>query len=164
MSTILCKAFARNFPNEKIFYLKPVSTGPLEEADDGHISRFSPQTKTACLYQFDEAVSPHIAARSSKVSFLLRQRIIALIKDSLSPTQKSKKKSSPTSQPAHPLDQEPFSSKQPEESIPPPPAALHKQIFTGPFVSPHVSLPIIGSVESQLQSQPSSLCTSEAMI
>ncbi|KAL2064072.1 hypothetical protein VTL71DRAFT_4566 [Oculimacula yallundae] len=66
MSTILCKAFARKFPNEKTWYLKPVSTGPLNEADDRHLTRFSPETKTSCLFQFDEAVSPHIAARSGK--------------------------------------------------------------------------------------------------
>ncbi|KAG4442516.1 hypothetical protein IFR05_002016 [Cadophora sp. M221] len=66
MSTVLCKAFARKFPDETTWYLKPVSTGPLDEADDRHLTRFSPETKTSCLYQFDEAVSPHIAARSSK--------------------------------------------------------------------------------------------------
>lgn len=64
MSTILCKAFVNISPTENVYYLKPVSTGPLSEADDRHIARFSPQTKTKCLFQFDEAVSPHIAARS----------------------------------------------------------------------------------------------------
>jgi dethiobiotin synthetase/adenosylmethionine--8-amino-7-oxononanoate aminotransferase len=68
MSTILCKAFRQRSPSETTWYLKPVSTGPLDEADDRHITRFAPQTKTRCLFQFDEAVSPHIAARSSKVS------------------------------------------------------------------------------------------------
>tara|TARA_R110002060_G_scaffold43737_5_gene55109 strand:+ start:574 stop:885 length:312 start_codon:yes stop_codon:yes gene_type:complete len=67
MSTILCKAFARKFPNESTWYLKPVSTGPLEEADDRHLTRFSPEIKASCHFQFDEAVSPHIAARSSNV-------------------------------------------------------------------------------------------------
>ncbi|KAH9209532.1 onanonoxo-7-onima-8-eninoihtemlysoneda [Leptodontidium sp. 2 PMI_412] len=66
MSTVLCKVFARKFPNESTWYLKPVSTGPLDEADDRHLTRFSPETRTSCLFQFDEAVSPHIAARSSK--------------------------------------------------------------------------------------------------
>jgi bifunctional dethiobiotin synthetase / adenosylmethionine---8-amino-7-oxononanoate aminotransferase len=67
MSTILSKAFKRKLPSQSVWYLKPVSTGPLDEADDRHIARFSPETKTKCLFQFDEAVSPHIAARSSKV-------------------------------------------------------------------------------------------------
>ncbi|CZT06973.1 related to acetylornithine aminotransferase [Rhynchosporium graminicola] len=55
MSTILCKAFAKKFPAEKTWYLKPVSTGPVDEADDRHLTRFSPETKTSCLFQFDEA-------------------------------------------------------------------------------------------------------------
>jgi dethiobiotin synthetase/adenosylmethionine--8-amino-7-oxononanoate aminotransferase len=58
-STILCKALTRS---EKTWYLKPVSTGPLNEADDGHVKLFAPETATTCLYQFGEAVSPHIAA------------------------------------------------------------------------------------------------------
>jgi dethiobiotin synthetase/adenosylmethionine--8-amino-7-oxononanoate aminotransferase len=67
MSTILLKAHARKFPSENTWYLKPVSTGPLEEADNRHIAQFAPKVQTKCLYQFDEAVSPHIAARSSEV-------------------------------------------------------------------------------------------------
>ncbi|KAE9367806.1 onanonoxo-7-onima-8-eninoihtemlysoneda [Stipitochalara longipes BDJ] len=66
MSTILCKGFKRQFPSQNVWYLKPVSTGPLDEADDRHISRYAPETKTKCLFQFDEAVSPHIAARSGQ--------------------------------------------------------------------------------------------------
>ena len=69
MSTILCKAFIRKSPSQSVWYLKPVSTGPLDEADDRHIGVYSPETKTKCLFQFNEAVSPHIAARSSKVCF-----------------------------------------------------------------------------------------------
>jgi dethiobiotin synthetase/adenosylmethionine--8-amino-7-oxononanoate aminotransferase len=34
VSTILCNAFQRRAPQGGILYLKPVSTGPLEEADD----------------------------------------------------------------------------------------------------------------------------------
>jgi dethiobiotin synthetase/adenosylmethionine--8-amino-7-oxononanoate aminotransferase len=67
ISTILCKAFTKHQPTEKAWYLKPVSTGPDNEADDGHIARFAPKTKTKCLFQFAEAVSPHIAARSKPV-------------------------------------------------------------------------------------------------
>lgn len=70
MSAVLCKAFLKKSPGEAVHYLKPVSTGPLDEADDRHLSRFSPETKSRCLFQFDEAVSPHIAARSSEVSTL----------------------------------------------------------------------------------------------
>ncbi|KAH7416881.1 onanonoxo-7-onima-8-eninoihtemlysoneda [Cadophora sp. MPI-SDFR-AT-0126] len=83
MSTVLCKAFARKFPNEKTWYLKPVSTGPLDEADDRHLTRFSPQTTTNCLFQFDEAVSPHIAAaRSSKPpsDFEIQEQVLDYLK------------------------------------------------------------------------------------
>jgi dethiobiotin synthetase/adenosylmethionine--8-amino-7-oxononanoate aminotransferase len=34
VSTILCNAFQRQAPQSGVLYLKPVSTGPLEEADD----------------------------------------------------------------------------------------------------------------------------------
>lgn len=80
-SSILCAAFA---PKNGVYYIKPVSTGPLTEGDDRrdlypthrphvlklilyyrHISRFVPSVKTQCLYQFAEPVSPHVAARSS---------------------------------------------------------------------------------------------------
>lgn len=73
MSTILCKALSKKNSSENVWYLKPVSTGPLSEADNRHISRFSPETTTHCLYQFDEAVSPHIAGRSKAVSSLFCQ-------------------------------------------------------------------------------------------
>ncbi len=33
-STVLCKAARRHWPLEKTAFLKPVSTGPLDEADD----------------------------------------------------------------------------------------------------------------------------------
>jgi dethiobiotin synthetase/adenosylmethionine--8-amino-7-oxononanoate aminotransferase len=77
ISTILCKTLARSYPAQKLWYLKPISTGPLAEADDRHISRFSPKARTRCLFQFDEAVSPHIAARSKPVcSLFLPQPIL----------------------------------------------------------------------------------------
>jgi bifunctional dethiobiotin synthetase / adenosylmethionine---8-amino-7-oxononanoate aminotransferase len=62
-STILCKAFTRK---KKTWYLKPVSTGPLEEADNYHVSSFVPQANTSCLFQFGEAVSPHLAAAKTR--------------------------------------------------------------------------------------------------
>ena len=76
MSTILCKAFERKFPENVVTYLKPVSTGPDHEADDRHIKRYAPKVTTRCLFQFDEAVSPHIAARSGKVRFALAQLLL----------------------------------------------------------------------------------------
>ncbi|KAH8906424.1 PLP-dependent transferase [Coniochaeta sp. PMI_546] len=64
-STVLCKAARRHWPREKTAFLKPVSTGPLDEADDGHVRRFASDVAHETLYQFDLAVSPHIAARVS---------------------------------------------------------------------------------------------------
>ncbi|KAI7192363.1 PLP-dependent transferase [Hortaea werneckii] len=62
-SSILCRALQKRFP--KTHYIKPISTGPQDEADDGHLSTLSQNIKAKCLYQFAEPVSPHIAARSS---------------------------------------------------------------------------------------------------
>lgn len=67
-STVLCKAFSRT---RKTWYLKPVSTGPLSEADDAHIKLFAPKTTTTCLFQFDLAVSPHLAAAEVKARAVL---------------------------------------------------------------------------------------------
>jgi bifunctional dethiobiotin synthetase / adenosylmethionine---8-amino-7-oxononanoate aminotransferase len=65
LSTLFLRAHTHHHPTKKTFYLKPISTGPDNEADDRRISHFSPTTETKCLYQFKEAVSPHIAAQSS---------------------------------------------------------------------------------------------------
>ncbi|KAL4992819.1 pyridoxal phosphate-dependent transferase [Aspergillus falconensis] len=67
VSTILCNAVNRLKSQEKSAFLKPVSTGPLDEADDRHLQRHAPNTLTKCLYQFDEPVSPHIAAKTFTV-------------------------------------------------------------------------------------------------
>ncbi|EPQ62569.1 Bgt-66 [Blumeria graminis f. sp. tritici] len=75
MSVILCKSLSRVFPSEQTWYLKPVSTGPFDQADDVHISRFSPKTKTRCLHQLDEPVSPHLAAQRKPSSYISDVRI-----------------------------------------------------------------------------------------
>ncbi|KXT16035.1 hypothetical protein AC579_7135 [Pseudocercospora musae] len=62
-SSILCRAFQKKIRN--VNYLKPVSTGPLDEADDHHMSTLGGAVSSRCLYQFDEPVSPHIAVRSA---------------------------------------------------------------------------------------------------
>ncbi|EEA26644.1 hypothetical protein EYB25_002321 [Talaromyces marneffei] len=66
VSTLLVKALSER---SKAGFLKPVSTGPLGEADDRHVKQFtdgSSNVLTKCLYQFGEPVSPHIAAQSSQ--------------------------------------------------------------------------------------------------
>ncbi|KZV65410.1 onanonoxo-7-onima-8-eninoihtemlysoneda [Peniophora sp. CONT] len=49
-----------------VYYLKPVSTGPIQDADDEHVKRFAGQHKNlvdaACLFRYDDPVSPHLAA------------------------------------------------------------------------------------------------------
>ncbi|BGP42770.1 hypothetical protein JCM10450v2_006881 [Rhodotorula kratochvilovae] len=46
---------------EKVAYLKPVGTGSGDGDDELHLQRFAPGAKTACLFHFDEPVSPHLA-------------------------------------------------------------------------------------------------------
>ncbi|KAG6831488.1 hypothetical protein H0H87_005055 [Tephrocybe sp. NHM501043] len=62
LTTALVRAAARTTP---VHYLKPVSTGPLADADTAHIARHAPSDRvhTECLYQYDHPVSPHLAAR-----------------------------------------------------------------------------------------------------
>ncbi|CAK1359101.1 Bifunctional dethiobiotin synthetase/7,8-diamino-pelargonic acid aminotransferase, mitochondrial [Cercospora beticola] len=61
-SSILCRAFRKKL--EIVKYLKPISTGPLEEADDHHNKSFNGNiVDSKCLFQFDDPVSPHLAAR-----------------------------------------------------------------------------------------------------
>ncbi|KAG8872031.1 hypothetical protein FRB97_008101 [Tulasnella sp. 331] len=77
VTTALCRAAANksavkatgkatDIATPTVFYLKPVSTGPRDEADDIHARRFGGPMKdaiaTRCLYQFDEPISPHLAA------------------------------------------------------------------------------------------------------
>ncbi|KAF6754470.1 onanonoxo-7-onima-8-eninoihtemlysoneda [Ephemerocybe angulata] len=65
LTTALSRASAaKKFP---VFYLKPVSTGALDDADDRHVTRFGGKASklihSECLFQYDEPVSPHLAAR-----------------------------------------------------------------------------------------------------
>ncbi|KII89646.1 hypothetical protein PLICRDRAFT_39766 [Plicaturopsis crispa FD-325 SS-3] len=66
LTSALVRASAAN--HHPVFYLKPVSTGPPEEADDGHVNRYAGahlnnnRVRTECLYRFTEPVSPHLAA------------------------------------------------------------------------------------------------------
>ncbi|UZJ55918.1 hypothetical protein CBS101457_005238 [Exobasidium rhododendri] len=50
---------------ESAYYIKPVSTGHSQDADNLHINRFSPATNAHTLYQFEEPISPHLAAARS---------------------------------------------------------------------------------------------------
>ncbi|GAA6013795.1 hypothetical protein JCM10207_008193 [Rhodosporidiobolus poonsookiae] len=46
---------------ERVGYLKPVGTGSGDGDDELHLQRFAPRAHTACLFHFDEPVSPHLA-------------------------------------------------------------------------------------------------------
>ncbi|TFK72989.1 PLP-dependent transferase [Pluteus cervinus] len=63
ITTALVRASAtRDTP---VFYLKPVSTGAPEDADDEHIHRHGGPRRlvtTRCLHRFSDPVSPHLAA------------------------------------------------------------------------------------------------------
>ncbi|OCH90327.1 onanonoxo-7-onima-8-eninoihtemlysoneda [Obba rivulosa] len=70
--TVLTSALVRASAAKgaSVYYLKPVSTGPLDVADDEHVKRFAGHYKdkvdSTCLFRFDEPVSPHLAARLAK--------------------------------------------------------------------------------------------------
>ncbi|KAL4872130.1 hypothetical protein BDV12DRAFT_163087 [Aspergillus spectabilis] len=84
VSTVLSNAVNHRDPKEKSAFLKPVSTGPLDEADDRHLQRFAPNTLTKCLYQFDEPVSPHIAAQQKNFRIPRDDDILSSVHKTLS--------------------------------------------------------------------------------
>ncbi|KAF5326958.1 hypothetical protein D9619_004333 [Psilocybe cf. subviscida] len=67
--TILTTALVRasGAKGKEVLYLKPVSTGPLQDADDYHVNRYTVEyaryTDAECLYRYDEPVSPHLALK-----------------------------------------------------------------------------------------------------
>ncbi|KAF8061489.1 PLP-dependent transferase [Lyophyllum atratum] len=67
ITTALVRASART---TNVFYLKPVSTGPMADADDKHVERYaaSRRVQAECIYRYDEPVSPHLAAKMSERS------------------------------------------------------------------------------------------------
>ncbi|KAK0737346.1 pyridoxal phosphate-dependent transferase, partial [Apiosordaria backusii] len=80
-STILCGVTTKYRPDEKTTFLKPVSTGPLQEADDRHIPRFLPGVHSETLYQFDLPVSPHLAAHVSQKNTPSDREILSRISE-----------------------------------------------------------------------------------
>lgn len=75
LSTIICVGAAHRRPREGVYYLKPVSTGPGSDSDARHVrSAYSRLHSNAIkarwfdsqtIVQYDEPVSPHIAAPNS---------------------------------------------------------------------------------------------------
>ncbi|KAI1452775.1 bifunctional dethiobiotin synthetase/adenosylmethionine-8-amino-7-oxononanoate aminotransferase [Annulohypoxylon moriforme] len=62
-TTVLCRAANSIWGKEQTTFLKPVSTGPEDEADDRHIERYAPRVDRSTLLQYDLAMSPHAAAK-----------------------------------------------------------------------------------------------------
>lgn len=73
-STILCNAFRKQRKDEKVWYLKPVSTGAFENADDKHVAKFAKGIETECLIQFGEPVSPHLVTAKVTTANLIVEK------------------------------------------------------------------------------------------
>ncbi|KAK2745088.1 hypothetical protein FQN57_003995 [Myotisia sp. PD_48] len=69
ISTVLCNAVPAYKPwsHHKLWFLKPVSAGPGDAADDNHLRRFTRGTLTKCLHGYDKPVSPHLAAHNQHI-------------------------------------------------------------------------------------------------
>ncbi|WVO16985.1 dethiobiotin synthase [Cryptococcus depauperatus] len=73
LTTALLRASASRYakdkdkPSKRVFYLKPVSTGPESESDESYVQRntrpYSQYISTQNLYQYREPMSPHLAAK-----------------------------------------------------------------------------------------------------
>ncbi|KAG1821199.1 onanonoxo-7-onima-8-eninoihtemlysoneda [Suillus subaureus] len=65
ITTALVRASAIN--RNRVFYLKPVSTGAPQDADDEHIKRHAGPQKhlvdAHCLFRYGDPVSPHLAVK-----------------------------------------------------------------------------------------------------
>ncbi|WFC99498.1 hypothetical protein MYAM1_002243 [Malassezia yamatoensis] len=57
-----CEPLNPNRQKNRVAYLKPVSTGPLSDADASHLQTFAPNIISETGVQFDDPVSPHLAA------------------------------------------------------------------------------------------------------
>ncbi|KAG5939079.1 hypothetical protein E4U53_007896 [Claviceps sorghi] len=64
-TTLLARTAQKQWQQEHVAFLKPVSTGAEDEADDRHLARFAPGVSRATLYQYDIPCSPHTAALAS---------------------------------------------------------------------------------------------------
>lgn len=84
LTTILCNSAAKIWKNEQVSYLKPVSTGALDDADEGHIQQYAPSAKVETLFQYDIPASPHSAALVSGKPIPTDHELLAKIHDHIS--------------------------------------------------------------------------------
>ncbi|TBU27078.1 onanonoxo-7-onima-8-eninoihtemlysoneda [Dichomitus squalens] len=77
LTSALVRASAAN--GHIVHYLKPVSTGPLSDADDERIlvlaGKHRDRVHSKCLFRFDDPVSPHLAARRANEGEVV-QRVV----------------------------------------------------------------------------------------
>lgn len=90
LSTVLCLAAAHRRPKEGVHYLKPVSTGPRGDSDSQHVrdaftlfsGKATPKPEwfdSRTIVQYDDPVSPHIAAAKSELGIISDQDLLAAI-------------------------------------------------------------------------------------
>ncbi|KUI74209.1 Bifunctional dethiobiotin synthetase/7,8-diamino-pelargonic acid aminotransferase, mitochondrial [Cytospora mali] len=63
LTTLLCRASRELWSSEQTCFLKPVSTGPEDEADTRHVALHAPGVSTTTLLQYSQPISPHAAAQ-----------------------------------------------------------------------------------------------------
>ncbi|OAQ82127.1 onanonoxo-7-onima-8-eninoihtemlysoneda [Purpureocillium lilacinum] len=80
-TTLLGRTARRRWNDERVTFLKPVSTGSADEADDNHIRRFADGVAHKTLFQYDIPVSPHTAALASGQSIPSDDALLAKCRD-----------------------------------------------------------------------------------
>ncbi|KAI5456444.1 hypothetical protein BGZ63DRAFT_409132 [Mariannaea sp. PMI_226] len=84
LTTVLCNSAAKNWTGEQVSYLKPVSTGPQNEADDRHIETYTSNVKNETLFQYEIPASPHSAAAASSKPTPTDHELLTKINDHIS--------------------------------------------------------------------------------
>ncbi|KAL1949821.1 hypothetical protein VTO73DRAFT_8702 [Trametes versicolor] len=79
--TVLTSALVRASAaaGHSVYYLKPVSTGPMSDADDERIlslvGKHKARVQSKCLFRFDDPVSPHLAARRANETSVIERTV-----------------------------------------------------------------------------------------
>ncbi|KAI0329273.1 onanonoxo-7-onima-8-eninoihtemlysoneda [Cubamyces sp. BRFM 1775] len=79
--TVLTSALVRAsaVAGHSVYYLKPVSTGPMSDADDERVLALAGPHKgrvnSKCLFRFDDPVSPHLAARRANETDVVQRTV-----------------------------------------------------------------------------------------
>ncbi|KAH9846235.1 onanonoxo-7-onima-8-eninoihtemlysoneda [Lenzites betulinus] len=79
--TVLTSALVRASAaaGHPVHYLKPVSTGPMSDADDERVltlvGRHKRRVQSKCLFRFDDPVSPHLAARRANENSVVERTV-----------------------------------------------------------------------------------------